>query len=427
MKFALLGDDPAAARLLDAIASSPEHALTCVTLAAEPMVADVLRIAPAARHVPQWEELLADAAIDAVIVAGHEAGVLEAARRLASAGKPLLVLPDVRQGLAFIYELTLIRDDTGVVLCPAFPDRFDSAVLRLKAIIDSGRLGELLHLQLERRNSASSPSAGKGAPSPISQAEIDEALFHDVDLLRFLGGDYNQVTALWTGPGEGVVSLASVALAGEGLPPVSWSLKVAPRSPSEAWSTPPWKLLAIGQKHTVALSREEEGPRFRLDADDTELADVEIPTLAENHGESLLARFVSLTADGPSHSDWSDLTQAFELVDAARRSVFRRRTIDVHFLAASERSVFKTQMTAIGCGLLVATFLAVLLVLLIGELFEPSAAVMRVLRLLVFAPLLVFLALQLLVLIARPSSAERTPPEGWSGGPAESGHPADDD
>ena len=115
MNFALLGDDSAAVPLVRAIAFHPEHALNRIVSSHETSaLADIMQIAPAARIVPQWEELLADGEIDAVIVAGHEEAVLEGARRLAADGKPLLILPDARQGLAFVYELTLIRDDANV-------------------------------------------------------------------------------------------------------------------------------------------------------------------------------------------------------------------------------------------------------------------------------------------------------------------------
>ena len=401
MNFALLGDDPAAVPLIRAIACHPEHALTRIVSSLETSaLADVMQIAPAARIVSHWGELLADDEIDAVIVAGHEESVLNGAKRLAADGKSLLIVPEVHQGLAFVYELTLIRDDTNVVLCPAFPNRFEPPVCRLKQLVDSGQLGKVLHLQLER-----GPGLFPASLSPplISRGGIDAALFADVDLLRFLAGDYNQVTALHTGVVADGVSMVNVTLAGNGLAAASWTLKATPTEPH-------WKLTVVGEKRTVVLSRSDDGSELRLDADEVDPGDQPANTEQSVYG-SLLTQFVSLAAGESVHPNWFDLTRACELVDATHRSVRRRRTIDLYFETASERSVFKTQMTAVGCGLLVATFFAVLLVSLLGAIFDPGETVRRVLQLLVFLPLFVFLMLQFLVLITRPSSGEKPPSE----------------
>jgi hypothetical protein len=53
------------------------------------------------------------------------------------------------------------------------------------------------------------------------------------------------------------------------------------------------------------------------------------------------------------------------------RSLKRRRTIDLHFESTSERSQFKTQMTAIGCGVLTWSLLGTCLGLVIGSVLDP--------------------------------------------------------
>src|SRR5262249_28757342 len=80
-------------------------------------------------------------------------------------------------------------------------------------------------------------------------------------------------------------------------------------------------------------------------------------------------QFDSRARSGPTtqthgtNSLWGELARAIELVDAIERSARRRRTIDVHFDTPSERGIFKTQMTAIGCSLLVLTLVAVVVYL----------------------------------------------------------------
>ena len=104
--------------------------------------------------------------------------------------------------------------------------------------------------------------------------------------------------------------------------------------------------------------------------------------------------------------DWGELVKCFETVDATHRSVRRKRTIELHFEPMSERAIFKTQMTAIGCGLLVGTLLMMLCFLGIASVVPLPEPVLIGLRVLVFAPLVLFLLAQVLLPLTRPSSNE---------------------
>jgi len=100
---------------------------------------------------------------------------------------------------------------------------------------------------------------------------------------------------------------------------------------------------------------------------------------------SLLSDFVAATLSDPPGAHrpqpalptWSDAVRVFDVLDAAKRSLRRRRTIDLHFEALSERSQFKTQMTAIGCGLLVLTMILMLGLLGLGSLSESRDRAVR--------------------------------------------------
>jgi hypothetical protein len=67
------------------------------------------------------------------------------------------------------------------------------------------------------------------------------------------------------------------------------------------------------------------------------------------------------------------LVCAFETVDAARLSVRRRRAIDLHSEAASERNSFKSHMTALGCLTLTLTLVGVLFLLLLMPLLDARS------------------------------------------------------
>jgi hypothetical protein len=130
----------------------------------------------------------------------------------------------------------------------------------------------------------------------------------------------------------------------------------------------------------------------------------------------LLDEFADSLSGRASLDEWPELVKVFETLDATQRSVTRRRTIELHFEPMSERATFKTQMTAMGCGVLVATFLLLLVYLAIASLvpqaprfgsppdgWEPARGALYVARAFVFAPVAVFLVLQLLYPLSRPT------------------------
>lgn len=377
MNLALLGDDPTILPLLMAVSRSNVHRLSVAALPGR-LAPDLSTRLPQVRQTDRWDQLLVDTSIEAVIVAGRSEAALEAARRLASEGKPLFLWPHGGE-TAFAYELSLVRDDAKAPLVPLFPLRFDPAISALKDRIAAGELGRILHLQWERRIAAESSLV-----VPLLRPEdMEEQLAGDADILRALGGNYDRVTALRTGVVDDRASSATVTLSGDNLPEATWQLNAVAATPStaEPSGTAPWTLTVVGTTGRASVTSDAA----RIDFD--KLFRKEAPEAK------------------PVGGGWSDLLRVCETVDAARRSLKRRRTIDLHFETASERSQFKTQMTAIGCGVLFLTLLLVGAVMLVGSAFDVPPAVMKIARVLAFAPLFVFLALQLLIVVARPSSA----------------------
>lgn len=429
MNFGLLGDDPAAMPVIRALAHHPQHSLSHAALVGERTLAEVMNSAPGVRVCEGWDEFLRPstavgdrrpplaAAVDAVLIAGHQPDVLQGAKQLASAGKPLLVFPHTVEEATWVYELTLVRDEAHVLLFPVLPLRWHPSVAQLRTLIQGGSIGRVLHFRWER---VVPTRAQPGSPL-VTTKDVETALLPDVDLLRCLAGDYNQVTALYSGatePRQGrsmEMSLATVTLAGEGLPQAVWSLTTKSResrvqspeknpSSSLALDSGLWTLTVTGETGTLQLSGGDDPAEITLTQDGTAVTDASAGNW--NIGAAVLDRFDAALAGNDVRPDWTDLTRALEIVEGVHRSVRRRRTIDLHFETTSERGQFKTQMTALGCGLLVLTLLAVLVLLMIGALFEVNETVMRILRIAVFLPLVAFLLLQLLVFVARPSSED---------------------
>ncbi len=333
MNFALLGDDAAAAPLIQAALAGGHRFIRSA-------LAERLNTSHAEfATIPQcsWEDLLVDNSVEAVMVAGESDEVQTAAKHLASAGKPLLIVPRLAFGAACAYELSLIRDDSHVTLMPAFEHRFDPELVSLSKRLANGEQGAIRRLQVDRV--LTSPT------SSLTEAEIDAASLADIDLLQWLGGRYDQVTAQRSGQSEQGCSQATLTLAGFGLPDATWTARHG--------STSVWRLTVEMERCPITLER-STSPRSPA---------------------AMIAAFVA--ADTPNAPEWSDAVRVFDVLDATKRSLRRRRTIDLHFETLSERQQFKTQMTAIGCGMLMLTLFLMLALLGLGALLESRNRAVR--------------------------------------------------
>ncbi len=343
MSFALLGDDSAALPLLRAATESGHKLIRAVFAERLRAQNGTLAAMPQSR----WEDLLIDGNVEAVIVAGDSEEIQTAAKQLAASGKPLLIVPKAEFGAACAYELSLIHDDSQVVLMPAFAHRNDVDLQALSQRMKAGELGAVRRLQIE----VELPASGDGDSRPLlAEGEIEAAAILDIDLLRWLGGNYDQVTSLRSGQTERGCSQATLTLAGAGLPDATWNARRG-----DAIS---WRLTIETERGSEVISLAAQS--------------------ASRNASQLLLSFVEVCrGEHAAPCDWSDAVRVFDVLDAARRSLRRRRTIDLHFEALSERSQFKTQMTAIGCGLLVLTLILMLGLLGLGSLLDSRDRAFR--------------------------------------------------
>lgn len=368
MKFALLGWHSGAKALVSVISQRPDDSLVAAAEIADDDVSALLALAPGVRMVGGWDELLT-LSFDFVIVAGNSEGVLAGARQLAMERTPVVLVPQATQGSAFIYELTLTRDDNGVPLIatPQLPAH--SLVEQLSRDIADSKLGQVQLLRLERRGLAGSPDAS------LTTSQIDAALLDDVAVLRSLGGDYSRVTAVHSAAPinddekqatAGVV-LANVALGGESLAEATWSF-----SPGE----PSWKLTVTGTDATASLNLDLNTLSGCLNVGtDGEATEVDSAVATGSTGQTQLKRCSNSL--GPLVEEWGELTRCFETVEATHGSLRRKRTVELHFETTSERSIFKSQMTAIGCGLLLLTLFGLVAFLLLGALVDSRSMAQR--------------------------------------------------
>jgi hypothetical protein len=242
----------------------------------------------------------------------------------------------------------------------------------------------------------------------MTQRDLAGAMLIDSDLLRALFGPYDQVTASRSGDPSTGFSLATVTLAGSNTPQAVWTATGSATAMG-------WKLTVFGEAGTAILEGNFPDPRtLRLSVQSPDQPAAVTETTADS-GVWLLDQFTAnRTGDsttGPSPVPpvrlWDELACAVELVEAVERSLRRRRTIDVHFETPSERGIFKTHMTAVGCSLLMLTLAAAVLYLVFEASTELPHILRQILVVLIFVPLGLFLVLQLLYFLTRPASRDQ--------------------
>jgi predicted dehydrogenase len=107
---------------------------------------------PAARLTGDFGELLADPELDAVVIATPVPTHYELARRALEAGKHVFVeKPPAMKGPE-MEELLSLAEERGLVLMPGHLLLYHPGVLKLKELVDSGGLGEVLCVYGNRQN-----------------------------------------------------------------------------------------------------------------------------------------------------------------------------------------------------------------------------------------------------------------------------------
>ena len=366
MNFGLLCDDPTAGPLLNALQRHPDHHLTLAVLVGPGSSALVSSLS-GVKCVDQWEELLASRDVDAVIVGGTAPDVWTGAKQLASAEIPLLIFPNLAAGETVLYELSLIRDDSHVVLFPAWSQRFCAAAQQLPA-----DRSKITFVEWQR-------SVPTGAANGLTNRVIEDALLPDADLLRCFCGDVDQVTSLRLGESTSGVATQTVKLSGRNFPETTWNIKSSDADVSRI------------------TFQTGAGP---IHLDRNAIPDGASEPVAEHQ---LLDAFAQTVAGDTNDDGWGRVLKALEIVDASRRSLTRRRTIDLHHEQLSERAIFKTQMAAMGCGVLLLTLTLMLGYLALASVVPLSGWMLKLLRVLIFAPLFGFLVMQLLLPLTRPA------------------------
>ena len=107
---------------------------------------------PTARTTTSFDELLADEAVEAVVVATPVPTHAELARRALAAGKHVFVEKPMALAADEAEELLALAEERALVLMPGHLLLYHPGVVKLKEIVESGELGEVLYVYGNRQN-----------------------------------------------------------------------------------------------------------------------------------------------------------------------------------------------------------------------------------------------------------------------------------
>lgn len=405
MKLGLYGWDSQVAAVVRAAASAGDaFVLASQVPAAAALPAGVPR-------EESWEPLVDEQLCDAVVVGTDDWSESRAdgLRRLVQAGRRLLLSHPLTLSMLLAYELDMIRVDTGAVLLPVLPDRQHPFIGRLRELVEGGLAGVAPIGRLE------SIAMTRRLPTR-SREEVLAWLARDADLLRLLIGEPQRLSTLAGVATDAAYATLTVEFGGSNQLPARWQVASGQRVTMElavrgdageilveapSWleqpSTWTWRS-ATGQEQAAGF----DGAQVMLER---------LRRVVETQASTAAAAPPAV----PPEASWSDAARAIELAETVPRSLARGRAIDLHQEEFSELGTFKGTMASLGCGLVMAALVVLIVATLVGGIaheagWEFGERLMSVWPLVVLVVLGAFLALQVLPWLVQPRPAGRSEP-----------------
>jgi hypothetical protein len=235
-------------------------------------------------------------------------------------------------------------------------------------------------------------------------------LARDVESVASVAGDVRRVSAIGPAMADASFGTLQIQMTTAGAAPISWSVRSVNVGESHI------EMTLVGQRGTLTLRSADEasdarntGWTLRLYGEQPSEAQTLAPFDAPRVAITQLADAVTAQHGSASEaSSWDAATRAMEVADAVEISLQKGRTIEVFQQQLTERLAFRGTMAALGCGLLLVAFVAVILVTFLGG--AEALVGRRILPwwpLMLLAVLAFFLLLQAVPFLARRSDQDR--------------------
>ncbi len=361
MRFALLGNHPDGLALVQALLASARHEV--IVYSGPAGGAEWLR-QRSIKRTGDIEEVLADPAVEAVIVAGRIGDRGAQLRRALQSERPVLCVHPADTSADLAYEAAMLQQDTGQVLLPVLQESLHPGVRRLAELAaQETALGAVRLIELER-----------WSPEPVlidSDPDRHTAALPGWDVLRALGGEIAEVSAF--AAAEELRPEEPLLLTGRFEKGPLFRASFLPGQAERRWH-----VAVIGSRARAELSfphgwpgparlrwQEETGAPFEetwaswepwpalIDVFETALGQrPAVVGAARAPGSTAITTVKAPSRSEPGRLSWQDEVRCLELDAAAHRSVHYRRASALEYQEASEEVGFKGTMTLVGCGLL---------------------------------------------------------------------------
>jgi predicted dehydrogenase len=347
MRFALLGDLPDGVNL-----AGPAAGLQVLQ-----------RDGLAPRPVADLEEVLADPQLDAVIVAGDPAQRPVQLRRALQAECHVLCVHPSDASSILACEAAMIQADTNRVLLPILPMTLHPGVARFAELMRTGPAPRMLEMEIWSTEEVLLDAGIAGHKPGLP----------GWDVLRFLGGEIGEIF-LHTSEAE-LRPAAPLLLSGKFVGGKVFQANFLPNQAEGRWRM---SIVTTTGRASLAFAQGWPGPaQLAWTGDDGE---ERVETWEQFHPfAALLERFeqaVDLAAikkptpgqpaeealtKMPPQLGWLDEIRAVELDEAARRSAHYGRSSTLDLQDATEEATFKGTMTLVGCSLIWAALIVLIL------------------------------------------------------------------
>jgi myo-inositol 2-dehydrogenase/D-chiro-inositol 1-dehydrogenase len=278
-------------------------------------------------HRATVEEIMADPAIDAVIIATptdlHAAQVEQAAR----AGKAIFCEKPIDLDIGRVRACLEVVEQTGARMQIGFNRRFDREFAELRAQIDAGAVGEVEMIQITSRDHA---------PPPIEFVKRSGGMFrdmmiHDLDMARFLmGEEFVEVFATGSvlidpeigAAGDVDTATATLKTASGKIAVITTNRRAAYGHDQRAEVHGSKGMVSIGNKRATSVSV-ADGSGYRTEP----LLASFMVRYADAYRQELTAFVEALQTGGPLSPSGDDGLRALELAEAAIRSMETGRLV----------------------------------------------------------------------------------------------------
>ena len=369
MKFGFAGDLSELSFVIQTLCAAENTHVTCGSVS-DGVAASLAQSGIQYNRVGSSEEAALDSETEILVVGSSNVDEsINICRQASQAGKHVLVIPPNEATLAFSFELHLLLDESknGIIVLSGrwYSQPSDQPV-----------------------NTASCQQVRLTCSLPATSQLLTRSQVYAIDALYGLGVDFNRLTAIDTKAAEDTLISRTITLAGTddssgSIPPATLTFAASATDSEDACRIE--LIHADGTKDTVGF-------------DEPTNNDVNSSSLFSKNADALLR---TLENSDECQKLMTSFSKTLEALSAVDRSLKRRRTIDIHFDGVSERSVFKSQMTAMGCGVLTYVAFGMVAYLVLAQVADLPGWALNTVRAVWIAPVVLFLLAQLLLPIAR--------------------------